>query len=133
MREAFRVRPVLESPADRGPIDAAMGARQDPVEAVRELRAAVRVKGQEASMRTAPEPDDPAPDRPKDAPLTLGEIARTILSDRRLAHRYCMVAAGWKPDGSGDVRAAQRSPQYRTAMARLERAAGPGRMENDDD
>ena len=44
-----------------------------------------------------------------------------------------MIAAGWKPDGSGDVRAAERSPQYRRAMTRLERAAGPGRTEKDDD
>ena len=123
MREAFRIRPVLESPAVRKPIAAVTGAREDPVEAVRALRAAFRVEGQEASMGSVPEPDEPAPDRPKDAPLSLGEIARTILSDRRLAHRYCMIAAGWRPDGSGDVRAAERSPQYRTAMARLERAA----------
>ena len=133
MLEAFRIRPVLETPAVRKRIAAAIAARQDPVEAVREPRAAVRVKGQEASMGSAPEPDEPAPGRPENAPLTLGGIARTILFDRRLAHRYCMIAAGWKPDGSGDVRAAQRSPQYRTAMARLERAAGPGRMEKDGD
>ena len=84
-------------------------------------------------MGSAPEPGEPAPDRPKDAPLSLGEIARTILSDKRLAHRYCMVAAGWKPDGSGDVRAAQLSPEYRTAMTRLERAAGPRRIGKDRD
>ena len=84
-------------------------------------------------MGSAPEPGEPAPDRPEDLPLSLGEIARTILSDRRLAHRYCMIAAGWKPDGSGDVRAAERSPQYRAAMARLERAAGPGPKGEDGD
>ena len=133
IREAFRVRPVLESPEVRKPIDAATGARQYPVEAVRALRATVCVKGQEVCMGSAPEPGEPAPGRPENAPLSLGEIARTILSDRRLAHRYCMIAAGWKPDGSGDVRAAQRSPRDRTAMARLERAAGPGRMEKDGD
>ena len=108
-----------------------MAAREDPVEVVHKLRAVVRVKGQEASMGSALEACEPAPDRPKDAPLSLDEMARTILSDKRLAHRYCMVAAGWKPDGSGDVRAAQRSPEYRTAMTRLERAAGPRRMGRD--
>ncbi len=110
-----------------------MAAREGPVEVVHELRAVVCVKGQEASMGSAPEPGEPAPDRPKDAPLSLGEIARTILSDKRLAHRYCMVAAGWKPDGSGDVRAAERSLEYRTARARLERAAGPRRIGKDGD
>ena len=80
-------------------------------------------------MEAAPEPGEP--DSPKDAPLSLAEVARTILSDKRLAHRYCMIAAGWKPDGSGDVRAAERSPQYRRAMTRLERAAGPGRTGKD--
>ena len=120
MREAFRIRLTLESPEVRSPIATATGARQDPVEAVHDPRAVVCVKGQEVTMGSVTEPSE----RPNDAALSLGEIARTILSDRRLAHRYCMVAAGWKPDGSGDVRAAQRSPEYRTAMARLERAAG---------
>ena len=82
-------------------------------------------------MGSTPEQSEPAPDGPKDAPLSLAEVARTILSDKRLAHRYCMIAAGWKPDGSGDVRAAERSPQYRRAMTRLERAAWPGRTGKD--
>ena len=125
MRETFRVRPVLESPAVRGPIATATGARQDPVEAVHELRAAVCVKGQEASMGSAPEPGEPAPGRPENAPLSLDEIARTILSDRRLAHRYCMVAAGWKPDGSGDVRAAVQGKGVRVSVLSTLRSSSP--------
>ncbi len=66
------------------------------------------------------QPKEPEPGA---EPLTLGKLARTVLSDKRLAHRYCMIAAAWKPDGSGDVRAAERSPAYKAARAELEVAA----------
>ncbi len=84
-------------------------------------------------MGSAPEPSGPAPVRSKHAPLSLVEIARTILSDKRLTHRYCMIAANWKPDGSGDVRVAERSPGYRTVLERLHRAASSRRMGEDGD
>ena len=39
------------------------------------------------------------PETPRlEPPLSLGAVAQTILSDRRLAHRYCLIASGWTPD-----------------------------------
>ena len=82
-----------------------------------------RRERKEERMGSAPPPKEPEPVGPQDKPLELGEIARTILSDARLRHRYLLFAAGWKPDGSGVNSVSEGSPEYRAQQRRLWRAA----------
>ena len=48
---------------------------------------------------------------------TVQEMARNLLKDRRLLHRYCMIEAGWRP---GDSAPTPDDEAYKAAKKRVE-------------